>query len=464
MKVTQEKLPASQIGLEIEIPPEITKFTYEKVITEIAQNANIPGFRKGKAPRAVVLQRLGIDRIKAAVVDELISDSLKKAIEQESIPAIGNYQLRSNFEELVQQFDPEKPFVYRAAVDVPPEVNLGQYTGLHIKAEEVKYNPEDVDKLLRENQEKMATFVPVENRPAQMGDIVVIDFEGRKAGENGEEEGELLPNFTAKEYQMELQEGKFIPGFVEGIVGMNLEETKKLHLTLPQDYPQKDLAGKQVVVTVTVKEIKEKELPPLDDEFAKEISEFQTMAELRESLEKQFREKAENETKHNIHTAIVEELLKHTQIDLPKTMIEEEVQNILLRTASQVQSYGIDLKKFFTKEMVTRMRENAKPEASRNLHAHIILQKIAEKEGITVSEEEIKARCEEIRQQLKDDVDESRLENYVKSELTAEKTLQWLENHNQIELVPQGSLSKEENSQTQSDSQPQSQPNLETEG
>lgn len=139
---------------------------------------------------------------------------------------------------------------------------MGQYTGLHIKAEEVKYNPEDVDKLLRENQEKMATFVPVENRPAQMGDIVVIDFEGRKAGENGEEEGELLPNFTAKEYQMELQEGKFIPGFVEGIVGMNLEETKKLHLTLPQDYPQKDLAGKQVVVTVTVKEIKEKELPP----------------------------------------------------------------------------------------------------------------------------------------------------------------------------------------------------------
>ncbi|HIK37209.1 MAG: trigger factor [Geminocystis sp.] len=460
MKVTQEKLPASQIGLEIEIPAEITKFTYEKVITEIAQNTSIPGFRKGKAPRAVVLQRIGVDRIKAAVVDELISDSLKKAIEQESIPAIGNYQLRSNFEELVQQFDPEKPFVYRAAVDVPPEVNLGQYTGLHIKAEEVKYNPEDVDKLLRENQEKMATFVPVENRPAQMGDIVVIDFEGRKkAADNGE--GEILPNFTAKEYQLELREGKFIPGFVEGIVGMNLEETKKLHLSLPEDYPQKDLAGKEVVVTVTLKEIKEKELPPLDDEFAKEISEFQTMAQLRESLEKQFREKAENETKYNIHNAIVEELLKHTQIDLPKTMIEEEVQSILLRTASQVQSYGLDVKRFFTKEMIARMRENAKPEASRNLHAHIILQKIAEKEGITVSEEEIKARCEEIRQELKDDVDETKLEQYVKSELTAEKTLQWLETHNQIELVPQGSLSKE-NSQPQSESQ--SQPNPETEG
>lgn len=234
MKITQEKLPASQIGLEIEIPAETAKNTYEKVIKEIAKTANIPGFRKGKVPRPILLQRLGANRIKAAVLDELIQDTFKKAIEQESINAIGNYKLRSDFEQLVESFQVGEAFTYQAAVDVPPEVNLGQYQGLTIKAEEVVYNPEDVDNLIKERQEKQATLIPVENRPAQMGDLVVIDFVGRKPGENEGEEGEVIPNTEASEYQTELKEGRFIPGFVEGIVGMNLDETKKITSNFPR--------------------------------------------------------------------------------------------------------------------------------------------------------------------------------------------------------------------------------------
>ncbi|RMD72178.1 MAG: trigger factor, partial [Cyanobacteria bacterium J149] len=345
------------------------------VIKEIAKTANIPGFRKGKVPRPILLQRLGANRIKAAVLDELIQDTFKKAIEQESINAIGNYKLRSDFEQLVESFQVGEAFTYQAAVDVPPEVNLGQYQGLTIKAEEVVYNPEDVDNLIKERQEKQATLIPVENRPAQMGDLVVIDFVGRKPGENEGEEGEVIPNTEASEYQTELKEGRFIPGFVEGIVGMNLDETKKLPLTFPEDYPQQELAGENVIFTITLKEIKEKELPELDDDFAQEVSEFQTMAELRESLEKQYQEKASNETKQNIQAAIVEELLKHTTIDLPETLIEEEIQNILMQTANQIQSYGMDINQFFTREMVGRMRETAKPEANKNLHSTMIIEK-----------------------------------------------------------------------------------------
>jgi len=449
MKITQEKLPASQIGLEIEIPAETSKNTYEKVIKEIAKTTNIPGFRKGKVPRPILLQRIGSERIKAAVLEELIQDSLEQAIKQESIDALGNYKLRSDFEELVNTYKPGEVFTFLAAVDVTPEVTLGQYQGLQVKAEEVIYNEEDVNKLIGERQEKLATLIPVENRPAQMGDIAVIDFEGRKPTETGEE-GDIIPGTEAKEYQVELSDGKFIAGFVEGVVGMNVDETKKLNLTFPEEYHEKDLAGQGVIFTVTLKDLKEKELPELDDDFAQEVSEFETMAQLRESLEKQYREKAANDTKQNIHGAIVAELLNHTSIDLPESMLEEEVQTILLQTANQLQSYGMDVNQFFTKETVTKMRETAKPEASKNLHTNLIIEKIAEQESITISDEELTAKITEIRETLKDrEVDETKLQKYVKHDLLAEKTLDWLQEKTQVELVPNGSLTPEEEVSTE---------------
>lgn len=445
MKITQEKLPASQIGLEIEIPAETSKNTYEKVVKEIAKTTNLPGFRKGKIPRPILLQRLGSLRIKGAVLEELIQESIQKAIEQESINVLGNYQLVSDFEELVNAYQPDGSFTFKASIDVPPEVNLGQYQGLQVQAEEVVYNPEDVDKLIDERRQKLATLIPVENRSAQMGDVAVLDFEGRKPTENGEE-GEVIPGTDAKEYQVDLEEGKFIPGFLEGVVGMNIEETRKLTLTFPEDYAQKDLAGEVVIFTVILKDLKEKELPELDDEFAQEVSEFETMSALRESLEKQYQEKAANDTKQNIHAGIITELLKYTNIELPHTMLEEEVQNLLLQTANQIQSYGMDVNQFFTRDVVAKMRETAKPEASKNLHTTLIIEKIAEIESISVSDEEVVNKTIEIKSTLKDrNVDEVKLQKYVKHDLLAEKTLDWLQEKTQVELVPLGSLTKEEN-------------------
>jgi trigger factor len=445
MKITQEKLPASQIGLEIEITPELSQKTYDKVVKEFASSANIPGFRKGKVPRTILLQRLGSQRIKGAVLEELIQESLQTAIKQESIDALGNYQLRSQFEELVEQYKPGEALIFKAAVDVPPEVELGQYQDLTVKAEELVYESKQVDDLLKEHQNRRATVVPIEDRPAQTGDLAFIDFQGRKPATNDQEEGELIEGAQGTDFQVELSEGKFIPGFVEGIVGMNIDETKTLNLSFPEDYPQKELAGQAVIFTITLKELKEKELPELDDDFAQEISEFETMAELRESLEKQYQEKAANETKSNIHAAIAEELLKHTSVELPVSMIEEEVQNLLVQTASQLQNYGMDIRQVFTREMIPQMRERSRPEAIKNLQKMLIVKEIAKKEAIEVESEALKERITQVKATLQEkDIDEAKLEKIVSEELLTDKVLSWLQDKTQVELVPEGSLQKSE--------------------
>ncbi|AFZ48794.1 trigger factor [Cyanobacterium stanieri PCC 7202] len=452
MKITQEKLPASQIGLEIEIPAETSKKTYEKVITQIARTTNIPGFRQGKVPRPILLQRLGHDRIKAAVLEELIQDSLKLVIEQESINSLGNYSLRSEFEELVSNYQPGNAVVFKAAVDVPPEVTLGQYQGLKVQAEEIKYDPSAVDNLIEEQRQRLATLVPVEGRAAQMGDMAIVDFEGRKPAENEGEEGELIEGTKADEFQVELAEGKFIPGFVEGIVGMNIDDSKTLDLTFPEDYPQKDLANQPVIFSITLKDLKEKELPEVDDEFVKEVSEFETVAELRESLEKQYQEKAENDTKLNVQQALVDELLKHTTIEIPETMMEEEVQNLLMQTANEIQRMGVDLNQFFTREMVGRMRETARPEASKNLHTNLIIEKIAEQESITLTDEEVNEKIAEVTKDLNSsEIDENKLQKFVRNDLLSDKVLTFLQEKNEVELVPEGTLTTDEEEVTEAE-------------
>ncbi len=188
MKVTQEKLPASRIGLEIEIPPEKSQQKYEQVIQNFSRAANIPGFRKGKVPRQILLQQLGVTRIKAAAIEELIQDGITQAIKQEDINAIGQPQLRSSFEDLISSFEPGKPFTFSATVDVVPEVNLTQYSGLQVQAEEVKYDLESVEKVLEENRSERATLIPVEERPAQMGHVAIVDYKRNLASQAETEE------------------------------------------------------------------------------------------------------------------------------------------------------------------------------------------------------------------------------------------------------------------------------------
>jgi trigger factor len=453
MKVTQEKLPASQIGLEIEIPPEKSKQSYEQVIQNFARAANIPGFRKGKVPRQILIQRLGVARIKAAALEDLLQSGITEALKQEDIQAIGQPQLRSSFEELVTSFEPGKPLTFTAAVDVQPEVNLSQYSGFQVQAEEVKYDPANVEKVLEENRSEMATLIPVEGRAAQIGDVAVVDFAGVVSeGEGEDQQPQEIPGGQATDFQVELQEGRFIEGFIDGIVGMNPGETKEVSAKFPEDYPQQDLAGKAAMFTVTLKELKEKELPELNDDFAQEVSEFETLEELRSSLESRFKTEAERQTKANKEQALTEELLKHLEVELPETLIEEEVDALLTQTAVQLSRQGIDIKKLFTQEMIPQLRERSRPEAIERLRRSQALREVAKRESLQVEPAAVEARIKELMAEYSgQDIDMNRLREVVEEELLTEKIMSWLEEHSTIELVPAGSLkpSQEENQEQQ---------------
>jgi trigger factor len=433
MKVTQEKLPHSQLGLEIEIPAETTKKVYEKVVQNLARSADIPGFRKGKVPRQILLQRMGPQRIKEAALEDLVQDSLKQALNQESIEALGNYKLVSTYEELNGQFKPGEPLTFKASVDVPPQVHLAEYRGLSVKAEETQADAEAVDKFLEERRVEQATLIPVESRPAQMGDVAVVDYTGKFAGEEATE----ISGAQATDFQIELESGQFLEDIVQGIVGMTTGETKEVAVQFPEDYPREDLAGKSAVFTITVKELKEKELPPLDDDFAQEVSEQETLAELREFLTKQFQEKAEKETIASKEEALLTALTEKIEIDLPETMIDREVETILTQTAMQMESYGMDVRKLFNAETIPKLKENARPDAMQRLQQSLALQEIAKRESITVEKEELDAKIAEVLEQLAgQDVDQGRVREVVESDLLKEKALRWLEEHGTVELVP----------------------------
>ncbi|MEH1934296.1 MAG: trigger factor [Nostoc sp.] len=449
MKVTQEKLPASQIGLEIEITPEITKQTYEKVIKNLASTANIPGFRKGKVPRTILLQRLGTTRIKASALEELIQDGIEQAVKQEAIPAIGQPQLRSSFEDLIKNYEPGKPLTISAAVDVEPEVNLVQYTDLQAKAEEVKFDSERVENTLDKERQELATLIPVEGRSAQIGDIAVVDFKGSFARVEGEDETaelEPIPGAEATDFQVELQEDKFIPGFISGIVGMNPEETKEIAAQFPDPYANEDLAGKAATFTVTLKELKEKELPEVNDDFAQEISDFETLEELRASLVERYQKEADEKTKTNKQEALLTELLKHVEVDLPATLIEQEVDAMLTQTAMRLSQQGLDVRKLFTQDIIPQLRERSRIEAIERIKRSLFLREVGKRESIEVTPEEIAARVTELLQQYPEEqeVDEDKLRSIVENELLTEKIIDWLLEHSSVELVPEGSLSPTE--------------------
>jgi trigger factor len=448
MKVTQEKLPASQIGLEIEITPEITKQKYEQVIKNLTSTLNIPGFRKGKVPRQILVQRLGIPRIKAAALEEIIQEGIDKAIKQEAITAIGQPQLRSSFDDLITNYQPGEPLTFVAAVDVVPEVQLKEYTGLQAKAEEIKYDPTQIDNIIEEQRQKLATLVPVEGRAAEINDVAVIDFKGviaKAEGEDPDTEPTPIPGGEGTDFQVELQEDKFIPGFVLGIVGMNPGETKEVAAQFPDPYGNEELAGKPALFTITLKEIKTKELPELDNDFVQEISDFETVEQLRTSLEERYQQEAADKTKENQQEALLTELLNHVEVDLPTTFIDQEVDAMLTQTAMKLSQQGIDVRKLFTQDVIPQLRDRSKPEAIERLKRSLALQEIGKRESIAVTSEEVQARVIELMAEYADqELDENRLRGVVEEEMLTKKIVDWLLEHSSVELVPQGSLTPTE--------------------
>ncbi len=435
MKVTQEKLEQSRIGLQIEVTGDQTTKYYEQAIKKLTTSANIPGFRKGKIPRQVILQRMGQTQIKAMALEALLEPSINEAIKQETVPAIGNYQITSEFDSLLDSYVPGQNLTFNAVVDVPPSVNVGKYKGLAVKAEEILYDAAQVTDFIEQQRKEKATIIPVVGRAAQLEDIAVVDYSGKLA------DGTEISGAQADDFDIELSEGKFISDLVNGIVGMSVGETRNVNVTFPEDYARDDLAAQAAIFHVVLKDLKEQELPALDDDFAKGASDFDTLTEYQASIETRFQEQAKKSTDQNIIGAIETALIDVAEVDLPETMIERETMNILNQMANQFSQYGMDVNKLFTRETIPKMKENCRTDAIQNLRQQLAIAEIAQQEGITVSDEDIVAKMSEILPQLAgQDIDENRLRSYITEDLQKEKTLNWLKDNAQVELVPAGSL------------------------
>jgi trigger factor len=454
MKVTQEKLPASQIGLEIEISAEMTKKAYESTIQKFMRQANIPGFRKGKVPRQVIVQRFGSMGIKATSLEDLVDQSIKDAIKQEKIEALGNIQLKSDFEQLIAVYEPGNPLVFKAAVDVQPEVTLAQHKGLSVQVEEVKLDSARIDESLEGYRKRLAVLVPIEDRAAQMGDVVVVDYHGRYTPEGGEETD--VQGGQAEDFTLDLEEGGFIPGFIDGIIGMKVDETKDVIATFPEDYQADELAGQKATFNMTLKELKGRELPEANDDFAKELTDgdVETIAELRSNMQKNFQRDIDDRNKQNKETAILNELLKHIDAEIPETLLDRELNYMMSQTAMQLQQQGLDIRQLFTPDLIAGMKERSRPEAIDRIKRTLALGQVAKIEGLKVEDEVFATRYQEALVELQgQDIDRNRLRDVLGEDMLKELILDWIEANWTLELVPEGSLASEETDEVEAKDQ-----------
>ena len=423
--------PGSRVALELAVPGERSTAAYEKAVDSLSRTIRLPGFRKGKVPRAVLLQQIGPLRIRATALEELVDAAFREALDQhkDSVAAIGRPELSEGFEAVLERFEPGQTLSFTLELDVEPTPSLKSTKGLKAEAETVSYDPARVDELLDQSRRQMATLVPVEGRAAQSGDVAVLSFSGIYADNE-----EAISGGSSDAMEVELEEGRMIPGFIEGVIGLEIGATKTVDCQFPESYPQEDAAGRAARFTITLKDLKTRELPALDDAFAQQASDKQTLAELRSELETRLKDDAERRTKANRHNALVEALVEQLEVELPETLVQQEIRNLIEQTAGQIAEQGMDVKKLFTPDLVRSLMDTSRPEAEQRLRRSLALKALADAEGISVEDEALEAKVKEISRGLSQqgNIDPQRLRQAVADDLLQEKLLEWLEANSTI--------------------------------
>jgi len=424
LKVSTHARPGSRVALEVAIPGGRCQASYDAAMEKLSRSVKLPGFRKGKVPRSVLIQQLGALRIRATALEELVESVCRDALAQEQISALGRPELQEGFEAVMDRFTPGSELVLTLEMDVEPSPTLKATKGLKAEATPVAFDPARVEELLEQSRRQLAALVPVKGRPAAMGDVARVSFSGVFA-----DSGEPIEGGSSEGMEVELEEGRMIPGFVEGIVGMEGEATREVACSFPESYPQQEAAGRQATFTITLVDLKTRELPELDDAFAQQASDKPTLAELRADLEARLKEDAERRHQANRQEALLDALVEQLEVELPETLIQQEMRNLVEQTASQIAQQGMDVKKVFTAEVVRSLMDTSRPEAEKRLRRSLALQALARAEKIEVPEAELAARAAEVRRELSDrsNIDEERLRLAVGEDLLQEKLLSWLE-------------------------------------
>ncbi|HEY8350775.1 MAG TPA: trigger factor [Clostridia bacterium] len=421
MQVKVENAGKNVVQLEIEVEAEKFEQGMQKAFAKNAKKFNIPGFRRGKAPRHLVERYYGEQVLYEDAINEVCPDAYEQAVEENDIHPVDRPEID------IKQIGKGKSLIFTATVTVRPDVELGEYKGVEVEKSTAVVTDEDVDKEIERVRERNSRLIAVEDRPAASGDTVTIDFEGFV-------DGTAFEGGKGTDYDLVLGSGTFIPGFEDQLIGVSKGEEKEVNVTFPEDYHNKDLAGKPAVFKVTVKEIKVRELPNLDDEFAKDVSEFDTLEEYKADLRKKLLERAEHMAHHENEDKVVAKVVENAAVDIPPVMIDRQIDNLVYDFRMSLMYQGLDLERYL--EIMgmdmNSFRDQFRTRAEQEVKTQLVLDKISKVEAIVPTDEETDAEIkrlaenyrqseEEFRQHLKpDDIE------YIRSTLITRKTVGFL--------------------------------------
>lgn len=410
---------ANEVKLEITIEAEKFDNAMKKVYFQNAKYFNIPGFRKGKAPMNIVEKYYGAQIFYEDAFNEVATEAYDEALEANKIDAVSRPVVD------IKQMEKGKDVIFTAVVQTKPEVELGKYKGIEIPKVEYKVEEKDIEHELGHMQEHNSRLITVDDRALENGDIATIDFEGFV-------DGVAFDGGKAEGHELEIGSGSFIPGFEDQLVGMKIDEEREIKVTFPKEYFSKDLAGKEAMFKVKLHEIKRKELPELDDEFAKDVSEFDTLAELKASIKEKIEKNNEQRQKYETEDLAIKAVCEDVKVDIPSGMVEFEVENMMKDFEQRLSYQRLNLDQYL--KMIGKTEEEMKkeyePQAIEAIKSRLVLEAIIKAEKIEASEDEIKAKMEEMAKNYGKKVEEisenENLKKYLKEGIESEKALEFI--------------------------------------
>jgi trigger factor len=383
MTATWEKIDTNLVSLSVEVEAERVNEALDKAFKKVVQKVNVPGFRKGKVPRALFEKRFGVESLYQDAVDILLQEVYPAAIEETGIIPVDRPDID------VEQFAKGESFKFTAKVTVKPEVKLGEYKGLEVPAAEAVVSEEEISEELNRLQQRHAELNVVDEGTVENGDTAVIDFDGYV-------DGVAFEGGKSERYSLEIGSGTFIPGFEDQVIGMGTGDFKDVEVTFPESYHADNLAGKAAVFKVKLHEIKRKSLPALDDEFAKDVSEFDTLAEFKQDLEGKVKERKAKEAESAREAAVVEKAAEAAEVVIPEAMIRTETDYMLKDFENRLRMQGMNLELYFqfSGQNESVLREQMKGDAEKRVRNNLVLEAIAKAENIQVTDEEVNAELE----------------------------------------------------------------------
>ncbi len=386
MSAKWEKLEGNQGVLTVEVDAEKVNEGLDEAFKKVVKKVQIPGFRKGKIPRSLFEKRFGVESLYADALDILLPEAYAKAVEETGIEPVDRPEID------VEQIEKGKSLIFTAKVTVKPEVTLGQYKGLEVEKLDDTVTDEDVEQELKRLQERHAELVVKEEGTVENGDTVVIDFEGFV-------DGEPFEGGKAENYSLVVGSGTFIPGFEEQLIGMAAGEEKDIEVTFPEEYHAEQLAGKPAVFKIKLHEIKTKQLPALDDEFAKDVDEeVETLDALKEKIKERLTNEKKEEAEAALRDAVVQKATENAQMDIPEVMVKNETDRMIREFEQRLQMQGLNLDLYyqFSGQDEAALREQMKEEAEKRVRVTLTLEAIVKAENIDVTEEEVEKELQEM--------------------------------------------------------------------